>query len=479
MKTYLCGVRKASKRVIIEDLAIDTIAAEGRGLGRRNGKVIFVDYAVPGDVVTVQTTTSKKDYAIASIQKIREKADYRLDPVCDHFGTCGGCRWQHVPYSKQLEFKQQLVEEAFQRIGHLSYPPIQPITGAPQTFHYRNKMEYTFSNRGWLTNEQIASGAEIDRRALGFHVPGRFDGVMHIHECYLQDDLGNQIRNFLYQLALQHDWSFYNMSAHEGFLRNLILRNNLAGEWMVIVCFGENDRTKISIVMEALQKNFPQISSLNYVYNPKKNDTLYELEVQNYAGETYLTEQIGDLKYKIGPKSFFQTNSRQAKELYDVVRRMATINPEDIVYDLYTGTGTIALYVARNCQKVVGIETVEEAIEDARFNMTLNGISNTTFVTAPVEKILDQEFIALHGRPNVVITDPPRAGMHEKVIEVLLEAQPKQIVYVSCNPATQARDLQRLSEKYEIAEVQPVDMFPHTFHIENVANLVLKPSFHI
>lgn len=450
------------------------MAAEGRALGHHEGKVIFVDYAVPGDVVKVQTTTSKKDYAVASILELKVPAPYRQDNICEHFGTCGGCRWQHVPYPQQLVFKQQLVEEAFQRIGHLRYPDMQPIMGAPDVYHYRNKMEYTFSNRGWLTQEQIDSGADLDRRALGFHVPGRFDGVMQINTCYLQDDLGNQIRNFVHQLAVLNDYTFYNVKSHEGFMRNLIMRNNIAGEWMVTVSFGENDMDAITKIMEAVKSKFPQIISLNYVYNPKKNDTLYDLDIVNYHGEAYLTETLDNIKYKIGPKSFFQTNSRQAKNLYDVVRRMATIRPTDTVYDLYTGTGSIALYVAQTAQKVIGIETVEEAIEDAKFNMQLNNITNTTFLAAPVEKIMDEEFIRKNGRPDVVITDPPRAGMHEKVVEVLLGAAPKQIVYVSCNPATQARDLNLLSEKYEILEVQPVDMFPNTFHIENVVNLKLK-----
>lgn len=450
------------------------MAAEGRALGHHEGKVIFVDYAVPGDIVNVQTTTSKKDYAIAQITEILQPAPYRQDPICKHFGTCGGCRWQHVPYVQQLQFKQQLVEEAFQRIGHLQYPEIQTILGAPDVYYYRNKMEYTFSNRAWLTQDQINSGDEIDRRALGFHVPGRFDGIMQIDTCYLQDDLGNTIRNFIHQFGIQNDWTFYNVKSHEGFLRNLIMRNNVKGEWMVTVSFGENDLEKVSLLLEALKSNFSQIVSLNYVINTKKNDTLYDLEVINYFGDAYLTETLDNVKYKIGPKSFFQTNSKQAKNLYDVVRRMATIRPSDTVYDLYTGTGSIALYVAQTAQKVIGIETVEEAIEDAKFNMKLNNIQNTTFLAAPVEKIMDEAFIEQYGKPDVVITDPPRAGMHEKVIEVLLKAAPNQIVYVSCNPATQARDLQLLSEKYEILEVQPVDMFPNTFHIENVVNLRLK-----
>jgi 23S rRNA (uracil1939-C5)-methyltransferase len=467
-------VRKANKRIIIEGLQITKMAAEGRAMGYHEGKVIFVDYGVPGDIVNVQTTVSKKDYAVASILEVITPAASRIQAICEHFGTCGGCRWQHIPYSEQLKFKQQLVQEAFQRIGHLTFPEISPIIGAPDVFQYRNKMEYTFSNRGWLTQEQIDSGQDFERRALGFHVPGRFDGVMQINQCHLQDDLGNQIRNFVHQYSLQKDFSFYNVKSNEGFLRNLIMRNNIAGEWMVTLSFGENNLEDIHSLLDELKENFPAIISLNYVFNPKKNDTLYDLDILNYHGAAYLTETLDDIQYKIGPKSFFQTNSKQAKNLYDVVRKMATIRPEDTVYDLYTGTGSIALYVAKTAKKVIGIETIAEAIEDAKFNMELNHISNATFIASPVEKILDEEFIAEYGKPDVVITDPPRVGMHEKVIEVLLTAAPKQIVYVSCNPSTQARDLSLLSEKYDIIEVQPVDMFPNTFHIENVVNLQLK-----
>ena len=467
-------MRKANKRIIIEGLEITKMAAEGRAMGHHEGKVIFVDYGVPGDIVNVQTTVSKKDYAVASILEVITPAASRIQAICEHFGTCGGCRWQHIPYSEQLKFKQQLVQEAFQRIGHLTFSEISPIIGAPDVFQYRNKMEYTFSNRGWLTQEQIDSGQDFERKALGFHVPGRFDGVMQINQCHLQDDLGNQIRNFVHQYSLQKDFSFYNVKSNEGFLRNLIMRNNIAGEWMVTLSFGENNLEDIHSLLDELKENFPAIISLNYVFNPKKNDTLYDLDILNYHGAAYLTETLDDIQYKIGPKSFFQTNSKQAKNLYDVVRKMATIRPEHTVYDLYTGTGSIALYVAKTAKKVIGIETIAEAIEDAKFNMELNNISNATFIASPVEKILDQEFIAEYGKPDVVITDPPRAGMHEKVIEVLLAAAPQQIVYVSCNPSTQARDLSLLSEKYDINEVQPVDMFPNTFHIENVVNLKLK-----
>lgn len=467
-------MRKTAKRIEIDSLPIENIAAEGRGLGRWNGKVVFVDYAVPGDVVRVQSQVVKKDFVVGKIKEILEPAPYRREAVCTHFGTCGGCRWQHVPYEQQLKFKQQLVQEAFDRIGKLEYPSIQTIVGAPHETYYRNKLEFTFSGKGWLTQDQIESGADIDRRALGFHVPGRFDAVMQIDHCYLQETLSNSIRNFVHQFAMQRDWSFYNMSTHEGFLRNLILRNTLKNEWMVTVSFGENIPEQITELLDALDHEFPQIQSLNYVVNTKMNDTLYDQDIITYKGAAFILETLGHMTYKIGPKSFFQTNSLQASVLYDLVRKMAALKPDDHVYDLYTGTGTIALYLSRDCKKVVGIETIEDAIKDAHYNADLNKVNNADFVAAQVEKILDSDFIQQYGRPDVVVTDPPRAGMHEKVLDVLLEAAPRKIVYVSCNPATQARDLQRLSEKYVITAVQPVDMFPHTYHIENIVSLELK-----
>lgn len=450
------------------------MAAEGRAMGHHEGKVIFVDYAMPGDILKVRTTKNKKDFAIASILEIIEASPDRQEAICEHFEVCGGCKSLHIPYNKQLEYKQLQVEEAFQRIGHLEYPKIQTILGAKEIYHYRNKMEYTFSNRGWLTQDQIDSGADIDRRALGLHVPGRYDGVLHLNQCHLQDVVGNEIRSFIYDLAIQNDFTFYNVKAHEGFLRNIIMRNNIEGEWMITISFGENKTDEIELILKALKEQFPTITSLNYVINEKKNDTLYDLDIINYYGEAYLTESLGKVKYKIGPKSFFQTNSQQAKSLYDVVNNMLNIQAADTVYDLYTGIGSIALYVAQTAQKVIGIETIGEAIEDANLNVDINQINNATFIEASVEKILDEDFIKTHGQPDIVITDPPRVGMHPKVIEVLLQAQPKQIVYVSCNPATQARDLNLLAEKYDIIEVQPVDMFPNTYHIENIVNLGLK-----
>ncbi|MCO5247335.1 MAG: 23S rRNA (uracil(1939)-C(5))-methyltransferase RlmD [Chitinophagales bacterium] len=463
-----------NRSVVIDGLKIEKMASKGRGIGYADDKIVFVDYGVPGDVLKVKTTVKKKDYVIATIEEVEQGAEYRQNPVCEHFGICGGCRWQHVPYAVQLEFKQQLVEDAFRHIGHLKYPALNPILGAPEEYHYRNKTEYTFTDKAWLTPEEIESGREIDRRALGFHVPGRFDGVMQIHHCHLQDSLGDEIRNSIYQYALDKNLSFYNMKTHEGFLRNLILRNNIKNEWMLTLSVGIDDTGSVAALFDHLQTLFPQIISYKYVFNPKQNDTLYDLEVVNYSGNAYLTESFEDIQYKISPKSFFQTNTRQAKNLYDVVKRMATIHPEHLVYDLYTGTGTIALYVAKSAKKVIGIETVDEAIKDAKFNARLNEIENVEFISASVERILDEDFIKSHGKPNVVITDPPRVGMHKDVLDILLKASPQQIVYVSCNPDTQARDLSILCEKYDVVEIQPVDMFPQTYHIENVVNLIRR-----
>jgi 23S rRNA (uracil1939-C5)-methyltransferase len=464
-------VRKKNKNFSIQGLLVEQMAAEGKALARHEGKVIFMDYAVPGDIVTVQTEKVKKDYVLAKVVSIEKPSELRKNSFCTHFGTCGGCKWQHIPYETQLKFKYQLVEEAFKRIGKFEFPTLEPIAGAPADTYYRNKLEYTFSDRGWLTQVQIDSGESYERRALGFHVPGRFDALVHIDHCYLQENTGNEIRNFIYQLALEKNWSFYNMKMHEGFLRNLILRNNIKGEWMLTLSVAENIETAIHEVMNALKTQFPQITSLNYVVNTKQNETLYDQDIINFSGQPYILEQLGDIQYKIGPKSFFQTNSVQAKHLYDIVKEMACIEKNNLVYDLYTGTGSIALYLADQCQKVVGIETVPEAIEDAHFNATLNGINNTTFIAATVEKILDDEFIGLHGKPDVLITDPPRAGMHERVIEVLLQSGIPRIVYVSCNPATQARDISLLSEHYKVVRAKPVDMFPQTAHIENVVLL--------
>jgi 23S rRNA (uracil1939-C5)-methyltransferase len=398
----------------------------------------------------------------------------KLIPLCEHFGTCGGCKWQHVDYKFQLEFKQQIVEEAFRRIGKVAIENIQPILGCEETIFYRNKLEFTFSNRVWLTREQIDSGEVFDRNALGFHTAGNFASVLHINQCFLQDEKVNTIRNAVYDFAIKNSYTFYNLKFHEGLLRNLIFRNTTLNEWMVTVCFAENDMEKIEQMMNFLKDNFSFITSLNYIINTKKNDTIYDQEVITFHGNNHIIEQLGTIRYKISTKSFFQTNSKQAKRLYDIVKDFGNFSKNDLVYDLYCGTGSIALYIANDCKKAVGIEQIPDAIIDAKYNADLNSIDNCVFHAGTCEDILKEEFITEHSRPDIVVVDPPRAGLHEKVINVLLEVAPKKIVYVSCNPATQARDVLLFSEKYAVTKCQPVDMFPHTFHIENVVLLELK-----
>lgn len=458
---------------LLEKLEITGIAAEGKGLGRADNFVVFVDKGIPGDVVQAKITQKKKDYAHAEIVSLEKASDKRTTPVCKHFGTCGGCKWQHVQYAHQLSFKQQIVADAFRRIGKMELPNIEPIVGCEEITEYRNKLEFTFSDRVWLTREQIDSGIAFNKNALGFHAAGHFSSVLQIEECHLQDNRNNDIRNAVYQFVTEHAYSFYNLKYHEGLMRNLILRNTTLDEWMVTVCFAEADLDKISALMYFLKTTFPYITSLNYIINTKKNDTIYDQEVITYYGRDYILEQLGDIQYKISTKSFFQTNSRQAKRLYDIVKEFGQFTQEDNVYDLYCGTGSIALYIADNCKKVVGIEQIPQAIEDAEFNAQLNQTGNAVFYAGTCESILQESFIEQHGTPDIVVVDPPRAGLHERVIEVLLQAAPKRIVYVSCNPATQARDVLMFSEKYKVSRCQPVDMFPHTFHIENVVQLEL------
>lgn len=469
-------MRKKKKAVypIIENVEISSIAAEGKGLARVDNFVVFVEKAIPGDVVDAKIIRKKKDYALSEIHSLKKPSDKRTEPFCVHFGTCGGCKWQHVQYASQMEFKEQLVKEAFRRIGKTELENSNPILGCEETTFYRNKLEFTFSDRVWLTREQIDSGELFNRNALGFHAAGSFSAVLHITECYLQDEHVNSIRNAVYQFAMDHAYSFYNLKFHEGLLRNLIFRNTTTGEWMVTVCFAEADMDKIYALMQFLQTNYPFITSLNYIINTKKNDTIYDQNVVNYSGRDHIIEQLENIRYKISPKSFFQTNSKQAGHLYDIVKKMGGFTKDDLVYDLYCGTGSIALYIADSCSKVVGIEQIPEAIEDAVYNAALNNIENSVFHAGTCEDILKEEFIAEYGLPDIVVVDPPRAGLHEKVVQVLMQAAPKKIVYVSCNPATQARDVLLFSEKYHITQCQPVDMFPHTFHIENVVLLELN-----
>lgn len=464
-------MRKVQK---IEVLKIDKIAAEGNGIAKTEQGIYFVEKAIPGDVVEAKIIKKKKDYGIAKIQKILEPAKERIDAVCAHFGTCGGCYWQSVNYSTQAEFKQQIMLETFWKIAKIKIQNPLPILAAQQIFEYRNKMEYTFSNRAWLTDEQIQSDEVFEKRALGFHVAGSFASILQIDKCYLQNDFANKIRNHIYQFCLDNNFEFYNLKLQEGFARNLIIRNTTLDEWMVTVCVAQSNQTQIDLMMQNIQTSFPQITSLNYVINTKKNDSIYDQEVINFAGRPYIIEVLDGIKYKISTKSFFQTNSFQAKLLYDVTVKFAKIEPNDIVYDLYCGTGSIALYIAKYCKQVVGIEQIDDAIIDARENAQINQISNAKFFTGTVEKLLDEAFIRENKMPDIVILDPPRAGLHNQVVETLLIAKPKRIVYVSCNPATQARDVQLLSAQYNLLESQAVDMFPHTYHIENVVLLELK-----
>ncbi|MFN8284787.1 MAG: 23S rRNA (uracil(1939)-C(5))-methyltransferase RlmD [Chitinophagales bacterium] len=459
---------------VLENVEIIDIAAEGKAVARVDNFVVFVDKAVPGDILNAKIRQKKKDYAQAEIDSIVKKSDKRTNPFCEHFGTCGGCKWQHVDYKYQLEFKQQIVLDAFRRIGKINIENSLPILGCEATMFYRNKLEFTFSDRVWLTREQIDSGQAFEKNALGFHAAGSFSSVLQINQCYLQDEKVNDIRNAVYHFCIEHQYTFYNLKFHEGLMRNLIFRNTTLNEWMVTVCFAESDMEKILLLMNFIKANFPFITSLNYIINQKKNDTIYDQEVITFHGKNHIIEQLGNVQYKISPKSFFQTNSKQAKRLYDIVKDFGNFTKDEIVYDLYCGTGSIALYVANDCKKVVGIEQIPEAIEDAKHNAAMNSIGNTVFHSGTCEDILKEEFIAQYEMPDTVIVDPPRAGLHEKVVNVLLQATPKKIVYVSCNPATQARDVLLFSEKYKVTKCRPVDMFPHTFHIENVVLLELK-----
>ncbi len=458
----------------IDNVAITAMASKGLGIGKVDGKVFFVAGAVPGDTVNVRITTDKKKYAEGGIATLITPSAHRTEPVCEHFGTCGGCKWQHIQYSEQLQYKTQIVEDALIRIGKLSIPEVKPILGSRSDYFYRNKLEFSFTDRRWLTQAEIDGGQEFDRRGLGFHVPGSFMMVLDVKKCWLQGDPSNAIRLAIRDFAIANDFSFFNIKTQEGLLRTMMIRTTSLGEIMVLVMFTSQDDEKIEALLGHLQEQFPQITSLQYVINNKRNDTIYDLPTYVYSGKDHIVEQLGDYKFKVNPKSFFQTNSDQARVLYDVAKEFADLKPTDVVYDLYTGVGSIALYVSGLCKNVVGIEQVEAAIEDAKENAELNGVTNCAFYAGDVRMVLKPEFIATNGRPDVVITDPPRAGMHEDVVKTLLELAAPRIVYVSCNPATQARDLELLASKYDIKKIQPVDMFPQTTHIENVAVLELR-----
>ncbi len=460
------------KKPLLENVEIKKIAAEGKSIAYIDEKILFVPNTVPGDVVDVQVTRKRKSFLEGFVVKTHKLSELRTPPFCPHFGICGGCKWQNLPYEMQLQFKQQEVIDNLERIGKMELQNIFPILGSALTTLYRNKLEFTFSNKRFLTRVEIGQEMDIERTpALGFHVPGLFDKVVDIDTCYLQGGFSNEIRNFIKEYALTHRLEFFNIRNQEGFLRTLIIRTSSTGEIMVVLAFFHEDREKREALLDALQQEFPQISSLMYVINGKANDTLTDQEIICYKGKDHIFEEMEGLKFKIGPKSFYQTNSGQAYNLYSRTRELAGLTGKEIVYDLYTGTGTIANFVAKKAEKVIGIEYVPEAIEDAKINSAINGITNTTFYAGDMKDVLNEDFIAAHGHPDVIITDPPRAGMHPDVVATILKAAPDRIVYVSCNSATQARDLHLMDNQYKVMAVQSVDMFPHTHHVENIVLL--------
>jgi len=462
------------KKYIIEDLQIESTGDKGVGIARHNRKVVFVEGGVPGDRADVLVFKNRRDFAMARFQQLLKPSPLRTSPFCKHFEYCGGCRWQHVQYEAQLDFKQSVVEDAIARIARLEAEKVHRIMASPQQKFYRNKLEFTFSESRWLTPEEIEKGEILnDRRGLGFHVPGAFDKVLDVEECWLQDSLQNRIRNSIRAYAFDKELTFFNIREQRGWLRNLITRNTLGGEWMLILSVFYDDEPAMQALMNFLHEKFPEIDTLLGVVNPKKNDTLYDLDFKTYYGKGYITEQLDKIKYRIGPLTFFQTNPAQAIQMYRRVKEMAGLKPSDRVFDLYSGTGSIALFLAQACATVTGIESIPEAVLHARNNSKLNGIDNGTFLTGDMKELFSESFFSEHGSPDVIITDPPRAGMHEKVCRQLLESGARRIIYVSCNPATQARDLAILAEKYKLREIQPVDMFPHTYHVENIASLEL------
>lgn len=462
-------------RVEYKNVTISDFAAEGKCIYKSEDGIVFVEGNVaPGDVVDLEVVGKKKKFKEAIVKHIHSYSDLHTTPYCKHNEVCGGCRWQHVGYEHQLRFKRQQVVDHFERIGKIQGVTVNEILAAPSTDYYRNKLEFTFSNSRWLTLDQIHSGEEFNRNALGFHVPKRFDRIFSVDHCHLQPEPSNAIRNGIQEYALTRGYTYYDMRKNEGTMRNVIIRTANTGDVMVIVQFGERNEEAIEDIMAYIKTTFPVITSLNYIVNTKGNDSYQDQEVVHYSGETFIRETMEDLTFMVGPKSFYQTNSVQAYELFKVARDYAQLTGGEAVYDLYTGTGTIANFVARSAKKVVGVEYVEAAVVDARKNSELNGIYNTSFFAGDMRKVMNDEFVSFHGRPEVIITDPPRAGMDVPVIETILNAAPDRIVYVSCNSATQARDLALMSEHYEVTRVQPVDMFPNTHHVENVALMVRK-----
>lgn len=470
--------RKKKPLPLLEKILITDVAAEGKALARVDDLVVFAPYVVPGDVVDLQVRRKKHSYAEAEAVRFHERSPLREEPFCQHFGTCGGCKWQCLKYEEQLRYKQKQVVDALTRIGKVEFPEVMPILGSRHTRAYRNKLEFGFSNKKWLTLEQISSGVVFDNmNAVGFHIPGAFDKILDIDHCHLMDDVNNRIRNDIRQYAFDHGLSFFDLRAQQGLLRGMMLRNSATGELMLLMQFhwtSQHEQQEAMALMQHLSEKFPEVTSLLYVNNLKANDTVGDLDIQTFAGTDFIYETMEGLRFKVGPKSFYQTNTEQAYELYSVARKFAALTGSELVYDLYTGTGTIANFVARQARAVVGIEYVPEAIEDAKVNAELNQIDNASFFAGDMKDILTREFLEEHGRPDVIITDPPRAGMHKDVVDTILFAAPQRIVYVSCNPATQARDLQLLNADYKVEAVQPVDMFPHTHHVENVVLLIRR-----
>jgi 23S rRNA (uracil1939-C5)-methyltransferase len=476
--------RRANRKQFLpflEKVEISDAGAEGKAVARVDNRVVFIPYGVPGDIVDVQVTRKKKSFLEGRIVNFHTYSPIRVEPVCIHFGLCGGCRWQNMGYAEQLHYKQKQVKDHFDRIGKFDYPEIQPILPSEDIFFYRNKLDFTFSNRKWFTGQKPESGENVDSNGIGFHLSGMFDRIIDIEKCHLQPDPSNDIRLAARAYALSHGLSFYDAKTWEGLLRNLIIRNTLSGQLMVIMVFRNDDEKIISEFLQFIKDSFPAITSLMFVINPKKNDDISDLEIRLFHGNPYILEELPafrpsdpPLKFKIGPVSFFQTNAKQAARLYRVAAEMAGFQGHETVYDLYSGAGAIAFYVSRYVGKVIGLEYISSAVTDALENATLNGITNTSFHTGDIAKILDQDFFASNGRPDIIITDPPRNGMHEKVVNQILAASPDKVVYISCNPATQARDIQLMAEFYEIKAVQPVDMFPHTQHVENVVLLAKK-----
>jgi 23S rRNA (uracil1939-C5)-methyltransferase len=458
----------------LPDIQVIDIAEEGKGVGRSGDVVVFIDHAIPGDIVDVKLTRKKKKFYEGKIHRLIRPSEHRTESFCTHFGTCGGCKWQHMDYGAQLKFKQKAVVNALQRLGGVDTSSIEPILPSKESQYYRNKLEYTFSDKRWLTNEDIQSNEKLEINALGFHIPGRFDKILDIEHCYLQQSPSNEIRNQIRDYALTNGLSFYNLKDHTGALRNLIIRIASTGEIMLVVVFAYATQEQIHQMMYFLKDRFPEITSLLYIINQKKNDTIFDQTIELFSGRDHIFEEMDGLKFKISAKSFYQTNSNQAYELYKIVKEFASFQGNEIVYDLYTGAGTIANFIASSVKAVIGIEYVPAAIEDAKTNSSINNIHNTRFYAGDMKDVLTADFVQTHGKPDIIITDPPRAGMHTDVIQRLLEIEAQKIVYVSCNAATQARDIGLLNEKYTVSRIRPVDMFPHTQHVENVILLVLK-----